>query len=48
MPEQKFKIDKTSINRQFRCDVNYQKYVVAIKPIIKYIIIYKNQIKGTR
>ena len=48
MPEQKLKIGKASINRQFRCDDNYQKYVVAIKPIIKSIITYKNQIKGTR
>ena len=48
MPEQKHKIGKTSINSQLRCDVNSQKYVVAIKPIIKSIIIYKNQIKGTR
>ena len=48
MPEQKHKIGKTSINSQLMCDVNSQKYDVAIKPFIKSIIIYKNQIKGTR
>ena len=49
MPEQKHEIGKTSINSQFRADVNSQKYVVAIKDVtaIKPIIIYKNQIKGT-
>ena len=48
MPEQKYKIGKTSTNSQFKCNTNSQKHVVAIKPITKSIIIYKNQRKGSR
>ena len=45
MPDQKHKIGKTSINSQLSANVNSQNYVVAIKPIIKSIIICKNQWK---
>ena len=43
MLEQKHKIGKTSINNQFRPKVSSQNSFVAVKLILKSIIIYKNQ-----
>ena len=48
MPEKKHKIRNTSINNQFKANVSPQKSVVALKRIIKSIIIYKNQWNETR
>ena len=48
MPEQKHKIRNASINNQFRANISPQKCVVALKRIIKSIIIYKNQWNETR
>ena len=48
VPEKKHKIRNTSINNQFRANVSPQKSVVALKRIIKSIIIYKNQWNETR